>query len=419
VKGEAVSVTSRPDEEARLLTEYANRVADVDRSRCLRLLCEASGSWFVALDFQKAFETMERCRELAEPTDPSYVVVQVSMGNALGNVGRAAEAAPLQQQAASAIEAIDDLLAEQMGLVGAAATALTHLEQYGRARRLLSRWSDQARGGGALAVLAEILANATTLEIVAGEWRQAAIAANELVRLATDLGFPVLQVWGHVMRADIAAAQGDELERETQLSLAEDLSGASGMRHVVDYYLALVRGKALLAVGEYELAASTLSTLEKLDTARGAGSLDRWLPDLAEALARAGREAEARNVLSWLEEIHGASGRSRDSTACWTMTSRGRSLRPWRSARQQIWRSRRLGPRSAMASGCGAAASAGGRARTSATHSPRSFAWAPALGRSGPKPSFGPAARPDPRIGRSTARSHRASDRWPSWSRRA
>jgi DNA-binding NarL/FixJ family response regulator len=64
------------------------------------------------------------------------------------------------------------------------------------------------------------------------------------------------------------------------------------------------RGQALIARREYELAASTLALLDGLDTAGGASPLARWLPDLAEALLRAGRLDEARERIAQLEKVH-------------------------------------------------------------------------------------------------------------------
>jgi DNA-binding CsgD family transcriptional regulator len=106
------------------------------------------------------------------------------------------------------------------------------------------------------------------------------------------------------MRAESAAIQGDDVERETQLSLAAELADGAGLRRVLDYYAALARGKDLLVRGEYELAASTLQLLEELDTTRGSGSLARWLPDAAETLVRCERSDAARDALERFESIH-------------------------------------------------------------------------------------------------------------------
>jgi DNA-binding NarL/FixJ family response regulator len=112
------------------------------------------------------------------------------------------------------------------------------------------------------------------------------------------------ELWGHVMRAWVAAVQGDEVEREARFALAIDLAESAGLRRAVECNVAEARGQALIARREYELAASTLALLDGLDTAGGASPLARWLPDLAEALLRAGRLDEARERIAQLEKVH-------------------------------------------------------------------------------------------------------------------
>ena len=308
VKGLSLTQVARPEDGARLLAAAGERIADADPVRALRLLGESSGAWFAALEFERALEAAERCQRLSQLTGSADVQRRLVVGNALGNMGRAREAAEWQRDAALEIEGLDGLLAHQPSLIGSATTALRHLEAYDRARALLARWAGQLRGVGALAILVGTLAEAASLEIEAGEWPAAAIAANETIRLATDLGSPVMQLWGRVIRAEVAATQGDAIERETQLALAAELADATGMRRALDYYSALARGNAFLAGGEYESAASTLVLLHHLDSTGGTSSLTRWLPDLAEALVRSGRLDEARAVLQRFEGIHSASG---------------------------------------------------------------------------------------------------------------
>jgi DNA-binding CsgD family transcriptional regulator len=308
VRARAARPAARPDREARLLVEYGERVVAIDPARAIQLWAEAVGAWFANLEFERALELAERSRAVAARSDSARVPMQMTVGMALSNMGRAGEAAPLLRAATDAVESSDEPRARELPLGGSAATALMHLEEYERARRLLGRMADYARRAGALSPLVVILALTTTVEASSGEWPAAAIAADETARLASDLDLPVMIVWGRVMRAEIAAVQGDDVELDAQLSLAAELADAAGLRRVLDYYAALARGKDLFVRGEYELAASTLQLLEELDTTRGTGSLERWLADVAETLVRCERADEARAVLERFESIHRDSG---------------------------------------------------------------------------------------------------------------
>lgn len=301
----ALDVSQQPSEAARLLESQAERVAGVDPGRSAHMLCEASGCWFHAMEFGNALAAARRGLELTPPD----ALVRLSVGNALSNMGSAAEARPLLESAVTEVENLDDLAAEP-SLAGTAATSLMHLEQFDRARTLLARQADQERRSGALSILARTLALTASVEMHSGEWPAAAIAAEEVARLAADLSQPMTELWGHAMRAQGAAAQGDELERETRLAVASELGDETGMQRVVAITTAEARGLAHLGRGEYELAAGTYALLEDLDATGGAGSLSRWLPDLAEALARADRETDARVVLARLEQLHADSGQT-------------------------------------------------------------------------------------------------------------
>lgn len=309
VKGMVLDVSRRPDEAARLLESHAERVAVIDGTRALHLLCEASGCWFHAMEFAQALTDMRRCEQLAASTGEGDVLLRLSIGNALSNMGHAAESRPLLEPGVAEVELIEDLAA-QPELAGTAATALMHLEQFDRARALLARQADQERRSGALSILVRTLALQTSVEMHSGEWPAAAIGAEEVARLAADLSQAMVELWGHVMRAQTAAAQGDEIERETRLALAADLADETGMRRVVEISSAEARGLAHLGNGEYELAAGTYAQLEDLDASGGSGSLSRWLPELAESYARAGREGDARGVLHRLDELHADSGQA-------------------------------------------------------------------------------------------------------------
>jgi DNA-binding CsgD family transcriptional regulator len=306
IKSKVLDVRGRSQEAARALEGVAERIVSFDPERSMRFLAEAVGCWFHAMDFPRALETARRCQTL-EADLPENTLLRLTVGNALSNMGRCAEAAPLLERAATEVEALDDLSAAEH-LAGSAATSLMHLERFDRARTLLARQADQERRIGALSVLVRTLALTASTEVYAGEWPAAAAAAEETARLAADLGEPMMELWGHVMRGTVAAAQGDELEREARFARAADLAEATGMRRVVDYNAAEARGAALLARGDYEAAASALGLLQELDATRGLSALSRWLPDLAEALVRSGQHDEADHALGRLEALHGDDG---------------------------------------------------------------------------------------------------------------
>jgi DNA-binding CsgD family transcriptional regulator len=314
IKSKVLDVRGSSEEAARLLEAQAERIASVDPARSMFFLAEAVGCWFHAMEFGAALETARSCLTLdVSPSEDT--LLRLTIGNALSNMGSCAEAAPILERAASEIEALDDL-STFSHFASTAATSLIHLERYDRARALLARQAEQERRVGALSVLLRTLALTASVEMYAGEWPAAAAAAEETARLASDLGETMMELWGHVMRATVAAAQGDELEREARFALAADLADAPGMRRVVDYNAAEARGVALIAAGDYEAAASSLGQLEDLDATGGASALSRWLPDLAEALARSDRRDKARDALARLEALHGDDGQKWAQAAC-------------------------------------------------------------------------------------------------------
>ncbi|MGW2479305.1 AAA family ATPase [Streptomyces sp. NPDC001571] len=188
------------------------------------------------------------------------------------------------------------------------AEVLTYIEEYALARRMVERDVTAARAVGDIALLGYGLRRRAQLEIRLGRPLTAYSDALECAGIADAMAQPttiaasratLALVTAVLGRADDCAAQAGEALR---LCPDDDLETEVRVRYALGL-VALAGGRAADAVDE----------LRRADDALGAVVEPAVVPvavDLAEALIRVGRSAQARRVLDRLDASVAATGRS-------------------------------------------------------------------------------------------------------------
>jgi DNA-binding CsgD family transcriptional regulator len=259
-----------------ILMAAAEAILSADPRRAGAMLVQAGEAANFAGDLQgeiAAGRLAERLR--AEAGDRSLEVTMMA-GVADLLQGRPADGAALLTEAIAQASASDN--PRRFSWAGSCAF---YLGDIGAATAYWGRFADEARGNGAIALLAVALAYRASGEASEGRFASAVVTASEGLRLAEETG---------QANAAAHAAAVFAVARERGLGI-----------HA---------GHALLALGELELAAGrpaeSLVHFETLwHAGPGAGSVSAKLfgmPDLVEAAVRADRIETAREALAFYDD---------------------------------------------------------------------------------------------------------------------
>ncbi|WP_203733558.1 helix-turn-helix transcriptional regulator [Paractinoplanes durhamensis] len=183
------------------------------------------------------------------------------------------------------------------------------LEEYESATAVLGRVIDAARDAGALSVLIRALAFDAEVRRCTGEWSVGYAEAEEALRLARELHevAPVGFALVGLARFDAACGRHDAaLER---LAEAARIAGPLGTPGLL-IFAGTAEGLVHLVAGDHDRAIACLDGVREFTEKAGLGNPDflPWCADLIEAYWRAGRSAEARELLTGLEARAGRSG---------------------------------------------------------------------------------------------------------------
>jgi hypothetical protein len=172
-----------------------------------------------------------------------------------------------------------------------------------RAADLLNRSEALLRRQGRLGLLPQVLSMEVQIRLELGDWGAARAAAAEGRQLAADTGQPIWSTGTLVCDARAHALRGDVVE---SLRLAAEAELTASQRRLNDLLacVQLARGTALLHAGEWRDAYAALSRLfDPADPAYHRRERFAGLMLYAEAAVRAHHVAEARVVLSELEDV--------------------------------------------------------------------------------------------------------------------
>jgi len=297
-----------PDAYHALIAE-ADAVRGTDALRAAAMYLEASIFPMSTGDMTALISAADRARELAEGRDPALELLSVIViGEAYLALGERAAGEELLRVAEPFLLGGDPLAAppEVLGMAGHASI---WAEQFDRAEAILSRLVRTYRDASAVVALIYPLAARAHLDLRRGRWSQAVAGAAESLALAEQTGQIGLLSFSLATHALVLAHLGREAD--TRAALATALEASERMQaHAVAAYATAALGHLELSLGRVTEAAAALEPLDGL-TARlnmSEPAVVQWRPDLIEALARAGRTADAEEQLARLEAQAEATG---------------------------------------------------------------------------------------------------------------
>ncbi|HSD01249.1 MAG TPA: AAA family ATPase [Gaiellales bacterium] len=280
-----------------ILMAAAEEILPADAGRAGAMLVQAGEAANFAGDLQGEIAAGRLAQRLRAETGDRSLEVTMMAGVADLLEGRAADGAALLTEAIAQASASDN--PRRFSWAGSCAF---YLGDIGAATAYWGRFVDEARGQGAIALLAVALAYRASGEASEGRFASAVVTASEGLRLAEETGQANAAAFHRAVLARGAARCGREEECRTQAAAVFAVARERG--------LGIHAGHALLALGELELAAGrpaeSLIHFETLwHAGPGAGSVSAKLfgmPDLVEAAYRAERIETAREALAFYED---------------------------------------------------------------------------------------------------------------------
>ena len=294
----------------RALTEHAERLVDIDRRRAATMLLLASKLRIYRLEAQVTVDEVERALAMLPAGEHELVhLAALSMSRTVAGRDGARDSA---LAAAAAAERAPHGHAHTVGI----AWPLIWLEEYDIAREVTDRATAIQREAGFLLYLPQSLLPQAELDFRTGRWETAISAAVEATALFEETQQPSesASAAGVLARMEAARGNADECRTLAQRALASDVE--FGLRSSAAHALAAL---GLLALGARrpEEAIAPLETAERILKLGAVG--EPWLvlsaPDLVEALAHAGHEVRALEVLRDFEARTDSVGRVSASAA--------------------------------------------------------------------------------------------------------
>ena len=281
-------------ELAGALTRAAELIGADDPERAAWLLGHSVSASVLAVRGTDAIGAALSARRL-RPEGSARVALGLLTGGDDGAAIEMLETTPLDL---SDVAGIDDALAR--------AACLAWFERDAESLALLAEIVPAAERLGARSHLVTPPLLRADLTLRAGDHAAARRDAGAALALADELGRPALSALAHAALAQIAAVEGEAAEVELEAAQARDLADQTGTA-LASYRAADAVGLLALGDGRYGDAVEAFAA----GTARAAAagvrepSLLRGSTELVDALAGAGRRAEARSRLSLIAELAG------------------------------------------------------------------------------------------------------------------
>jgi hypothetical protein len=165
----------------------------------------------------------------------------------------------------------------------------------------LGRAETRLRQQGRLGLLSQVLTMQVLDHCELGDWDGALAAVEEGRRLARETGQPIWDTGSLSLHCVVLALRG---QTDDALAMAAEAEHAAGGRRLGDLLacVQLARGYAMINAGEYGQAYDELSRMfDPADPAFHLTERFHSVMYLAEAATRAGRAADAREVIAGLE----------------------------------------------------------------------------------------------------------------------
>jgi DNA-binding CsgD family transcriptional regulator len=280
------------------MIEGAVQVEDLDAGRAAMMYADAALAYFMLGEPVELLGTTRRAFEVTEGgnlnTSAARLVATVAYAGALVINGHRSQGRQLLDGVRAELLEVDALARAQE--LAHAAYIWMWLEDYEIADRLLNRILTEARNTGALGVLPQGLAMASELAYRMGRWPQARACAEESVALAKETR--QANLYGVYFVARIDAVQGRSETAQKRIKRAKAIAKRHEA-HIMAQYFGHTLGLLALGDGDLDEAIRCLEGVQALPVAQQTRdqSIIPWAFDLVEAYARAGRTAEATELL--------------------------------------------------------------------------------------------------------------------------
>jgi DNA-binding CsgD family transcriptional regulator len=292
----------RLSEAARLAAQGAALLRDKDPDQAADMLGIAAFTAFMADDHTRSIELARQARQLlADTPDRLPPIVELTLGTALFSSGEVDESYQLLLTACAAVERqFDSVDPEYICFAG---IALAWAGEFGRARALLARLTEQARATAALGVLCQALHASAYVDARTGHLFTGYATATQALATAETADNDLWRYFSLGCLANIEAALGREDDCRQHADEALALARTMDINHA--WPVAESLGLLELALNRPELA---ISHLESVNRRGHTGELILGRPtgaDMVEAYVRAGRplpDALHRQVLALSED---------------------------------------------------------------------------------------------------------------------
>ena len=280
------------------MLDGAHEVEELDPGRAAMMYADAALAYFMLGEPVELLRTTRRAYEVSERGDAdngvARLVATVAYAGALVINGHRQQGGRLLDGVRAELLDVDPLARAQE--FAHAAYIWMWLEDYRIADQLLDRIITQARSTGALGVLPQALGMASELAFRMGRWPQARAYAEESVALAEETRQANLYGLYFVARIDALQGRADDAQRMTKKLTATAHRYEAGC---MDPYIGHTLGLLALGAGDLDEAIRRLEGVRGLAVAEQTRdqSIIPWAFDLVEAYARAGRTAEAAELL--------------------------------------------------------------------------------------------------------------------------
>jgi DNA-binding CsgD family transcriptional regulator len=309
--------------EARsMLTDAAERAADLDPEEAVVMLAEATALSFYAGDARGMMRTAERAMELAaKGSAHATILAELAQGMALVFVGEGDRGARAIHRAVERLEASDELRNDPHLVVWAAQGPLW-LREAEAGRGLYERALELVRSRTALGVLPELLVYVARDWATTSEWPSAQAAYGEGIALARETGQDVALAFGLGGIAWLDARQGHQNESRMHAAEGREASVRAGVA-VPELWAIAALGDLELGLGRPEIAVQHYEEWDALLRSRGIEDVDLSPgPELVEVYLRLGRADDATAAA----ELHDESAQAKRQPWALARAARVRGL---------------------------------------------------------------------------------------------
>ncbi len=286
----------------RMLLDAAQQVAPYDRAREAQFLTDAVVPLFNAGEISSAHLLAQRaCQRAKEIGGETEVLARKVVAMTMTLRGEAPSGYPLMLEGLT-LEAQQPASLQRLLIAHWGVLCAVWVEDYERARAVLSALLSALRGASALTPLAYTLSMLSELDFRTGNWAAALAAGSEAVSLAAETSQQGTAAYALATLARAEAGTGREQAAREHADQALRLAERAGTSSITSYARAAL-GLLELGLSRPDRAAEQLAPLPSLTLRHGLGEPGAvcWQPDWIEASIRLSDLGHAKQALARLE----------------------------------------------------------------------------------------------------------------------